>query len=52
MTRSFDQFEELGRLTAALCDGHLRPDEAARLEQLAGQSSEAREFFLGYLELH
>jgi hypothetical protein len=52
VSRSFDQFEELGRLAAALCDGQLRPDEAARLEQLAGQSNEARQFFLRYLELH
>ena len=52
MSRSFDQFEELGRLAAVLCDGQLRPDEAARLEQLAGRSNEARQFFLRYLELH
>ena len=52
MSRSFDQFDELGRLTAALCDGHLRPDQAARLEHLADQSSEAREFFLRYIGLH
>ncbi len=52
MTRSLDQFEELGQLTAVLCDGQLTPPEAARLEQLAGQSNEAREFFLRYLQLH
>jgi len=52
MSLATDQFDELGRLTAALCDGEITPEEAARLEQLADESSRAREFFVRYLELH
>ena len=52
MNRSTDQFDELGRLTAALCDGQITPEEAARLEQLANRSSQARQFFLRYVQLH
>lgn len=52
MNQSAGQFDELGLLTAALCDGEITPSEAARLEQLANQSSQAREFFLRYVQLH
>ena len=52
MNRSADQFDELGLLTAGLCDGEITPDQAARLEQLANQSSQTREFFLRYVQLH
>ena len=32
------QFDELGVLAAALCDGEITPEQAARLEALAGRS--------------
>jgi hypothetical protein len=52
MNQSTDRFEELGLLAAALCEGEITPEQAARLEQLASQSAEARQFFLHYLQLH
>jgi len=52
VNRSADPFDELGLLTAALCDGEITPDQATRLEQLANQSSRSREFFLRYVQLH
>jgi len=52
MNRSADKFDELGLLTAALCDGEITPSQAARLEQLANQSSQTRKFFLRYVQLH
>jgi hypothetical protein len=47
-----DPWSELAELTAALCDGQLDPEQAARLEQLADESDESRGFFLRYLQLH
>lgn len=52
MSGSADQFEELGLLIAALCDGQITPHEAARLERLASQSDQSRRYFLNYLQLH
>ncbi len=52
MNQAAPQFDELGRLLAALCDGALTVEESARLEQLAGASSEARRFALDYLLLN
>ncbi len=52
MNRSLDPRDELGLLAAALCDGDVTPAQAARLEQLANQSSESRRFFLRYVQLH
>ena len=34
-----------------MCDGEITPDQAARLEQIAGRSDEARRYFLHYLQL-
>lgn len=45
------QSDELGQLLAALCDGEISPAEAARLEELAAGSSEARRRFLHYVQL-
>jgi len=47
-----DPFGELGLLAAALCDGEITLAEAARLEQLARQSPEARRLLLQYVQLH
>ena len=44
--------DELAELLAELCDGEITPEQAARLEQLASQSAEARRFFLHYVQLH
>lgn len=52
MSQSTEPWEELGLLAAALCDGKITPQEASRLEQLAGQSADARRFLLQYLQLH
>ncbi len=50
--KPIDPWSELAELTAALCDGQLAPEHAARLERLADASDEARGFFLHYLHLH
>jgi len=47
-----DQFDELGELAAALCDGEITPSQAARVEELVGRSPEAKQVFLEYLRLH
>lgn len=52
MRRPNDEFDELGELTAALCDGELTPQRAARLEELIGASAAAREYFRDYVLLH
>jgi hypothetical protein len=52
MTPSVPQFDELGLLTAALCDGEITPQEALRLESLVAQSEAGRRYFLDYLRLH
>ena len=52
MNRSTDPRDELALLAAALCDGDVTPPQAARLEQLANRSSESRQFFLRYVQLH
>ncbi len=44
--------DELRRLASALCDGEISCAEAQRLESLATQSPEAREYFLRYVQLH
>jgi hypothetical protein len=46
------EFDELGQLAAALCDDEITPEQAARLEQLAGQSDTACRYVLEYLQLH
>jgi len=51
MNLSRESFEELGQLAALLCDGRLDAEGAARLEQLAGASRQARRFLLDYLHL-
>ncbi|MGA2069463.1 MAG: serpin family protein [Thermoguttaceae bacterium] len=52
MTSPTDPREELGMLAALLCDGEISPEEAARLEQLASQSEDARQYLLDYVQLH
>jgi hypothetical protein len=52
MTSSTPQFDELGLLTAALCDGEITPQEATRLESLVTHSEAARRYFLHYVRLH
>jgi len=52
MSESAGQFEELGRLAAALCDGQIALGGVERLEQLASQSDQARRYFLNYVQLH
>ncbi len=52
MKHSTESHDELGLLAAALCEGEITPAEAARLEALANRSSEARQFFLHYVQLH
>ena len=52
MSGSSDKFDELGELTAVLCDGQVTPEQAARLEQLANRCDEARRYFLHYVQLH
>ena len=47
-----EALEELGQLASALCEGHITPEEARRLEELAGESLEARRYFVQYLQLH
>jgi hypothetical protein len=44
--------DELGTLTAALCDGEITPEEAHRLEQLVTHSEAARRWFRRYVQLH
>jgi hypothetical protein len=39
-------------LAFRLCDGQIMPEEAARLEQIAQSSPEARRYLLDYLHLH
>jgi len=46
------QFDELGLLAAALCDGAVTPAEAARLNELVRRSPEARRDLIRYLHLH
>ena len=52
MNESNGQFDELGRLTAALCDGEITPEQAARLELLVSQSEAAQQYFLDYAHVH
>jgi hypothetical protein len=52
MSQPGREFDELGMLAAELCEGEITPSQAARLEQLASQSSEARRFLLRYVQLH
>ncbi len=52
MSGPMDQFDELGQLAAALCEGEITPPEAARLEQLVRQTPEAQSFLLRYVQLH
>ena len=52
MNESSGQFDELGQLAAALCDGEITPEQAARLEELATASDDARQFFHQYVLLH
>jgi hypothetical protein len=52
MTAAAPQFDELGLLTAALCDGEITPAEAARLEHLVTRSEAAQRYFLHYVQLH
>lgn len=52
MSDQRDQFEQLGRLTAALCDDALTASEAAQLEQIVCGSSQASRWFIQYLQLH
>jgi hypothetical protein len=52
VSRADGEFDELGELTAMLCDGELRPQGAARLEQLVGASDAARQYFHDYVLLH
>jgi len=47
-----DKSEQLEALVAVLCEGEITPDEAARLEELACTSDEARRFLLDYVQLH
>lgn len=47
-----EEFDELGELVAALCDGEITPSQAARLEELAGRSAAARRWLLQYVQLH
>lgn len=51
MSPSGEQFDELGQLTAALCDGEITPEQAARLERLASRSDQTRRYFLDYVQL-
>ncbi len=44
--------DELGRLTAALCDGEIAPEEVPALERMLRDSPQARRFFLQYVQLH
>lgn len=52
MSRDVEPQEELGFLAAALCDGQITPEQAARLEAIVGPSPEARRYLLAYLQLH
>lgn len=52
MIASGGQFDELGRLCAALCDGELSAEESSRLEQLVTQSPAARRYFFQYTQLN
>ena len=51
MSKSKGQFEELALLAAALCDGRITPQEAARIEELAA-SRDARRLLCEYIQLH
>jgi hypothetical protein len=46
------QFDELGQLTAALCDGQITPQQGARLEQLVNDSDSAWRYFCDYTQIH
>jgi len=46
------QFDELGPLLAALCDGQLEPEQAARLEEIVRGSDAAGRLFRSYMQLH
>jgi hypothetical protein len=52
MTGTTDPWHELGVLAAALCDGEITRDEAARLEKLVRRSAEARSYLVRYVQLH
>ncbi len=52
MSRSRCSWRELGGLAAVLCEGQITPAEAARLEELARSSPEAKQYLLHYLQLH
>lgn len=52
MSSGQGQFDELGLLAAALCDGELTPQQAERLETLVNRSEAARRYFLNYTGLH
>jgi hypothetical protein len=52
MTTPAPQFDELGLLTAALCDGEISPSEASRLEHLVAHSEAAQRYFVNYVQLH
>ena len=43
---------ELSSLASALCDGVIEPDQRERLEELLRESSECRQFYLQYVDLH
>jgi hypothetical protein len=45
-------WRELGNLASVLCEGQITPEEAARLEELARSSAEAKRYLLHYLQLH
>ncbi|MGO8748361.1 MAG: LamG-like jellyroll fold domain-containing protein [Thermoguttaceae bacterium] len=52
MTQTIGPPDELNQLAAILCDGQITPEQAARLEELAGRSDAARQSLLFYLQLH
>ena len=52
MSGPVDRIDELGQLSAALCDGEATADEALRLEKRLTESASARQFFLEYVQLH
>ena len=52
MKRPKGEFDELGELTAMLCDGELTPQSAARLEEMIDSSGAARQYFHDYVLLH
>ncbi len=52
MNELTEQLEDAGLLAAALCDGDITPQQAARLERLARDSREVRQYLSRYLHLH